>query len=112
MEYVRLEHNEAISGKKQALSITVNLLEILKRIENYKILRKKELLLKGKLKKELSSLRIGLNRIQESLPEQEKIAGIRKTKKLESKESSKESEHKKNIEAQIREIKEKLEKLK
>ena len=42
--YIKIDYGEAVSAKKEILSSEINLLNIAKHIENYKQLRKKELL--------------------------------------------------------------------
>ena len=105
--HVRLEYNETIEGKKEILSSQVNVLELLKKIKNYKILRKRELILKNKVKKEIRILSTEINKIQETFPEEETAEGS-----WEKKEILKEEEkYEKGIELQLEEIKEKLARL-
>jgi len=101
--HIRLEYEEALEGKKEFLSSQLNLLEILKKLKNYKGQRKKELILKGKFKKELAALKTEINQIQEFFPKEE-------GKELEKGaiKEYKEKKHKENIESQLKEIKEKL----
>ena len=55
--HVKFEYEDALNGKKQLLSSEINLLHILKKIKSYKLLRKKELILKNKLRLQLGNLR-------------------------------------------------------
>jgi len=103
--HIRLEYEEAIEGKRELLESQINLLEILKRVKNYKILRKRELILKGKLKNSLSLLSSEINQIQSHLPESEGELGIKEVM------TKQETEKDKNLEAQLQEIREKLAKL-
>lgn len=103
--HIRLEYEEAVEGKRELLESQINLLEILKRVKNYKILRKRELILKGKLKKSLSFLSSELNQIKNNLPESENELGIKEET------TKQEIEKDKNIESQLQEIREKLARL-
>jgi len=105
--HVRFEHEEAVYGRKELLSFQMNALQLLKKIKNYKIFRKRELILKGKFKKQLSELKHNLNEINHFFPEEkteQEIDIIRKKEEIENK-------YNKDIEAQLREIKEKLARL-
>ena len=42
--HIKLDYEEALHAKKQILSTELNLLQTSKKIRNYKVLRKKELL--------------------------------------------------------------------
>lgn len=103
--HIRLEYEEVVEGKRELLESQINLLEILKRVKNYKILRKRELILKGKLKNSLSLLNSEINQIQSHLPESE---GELEIKEVMTKQ---ETERDKNIESQLQEIREKLARL-
>jgi len=104
--HVRLEYAEALEGKREFLSLQLNLLNILKKLKNYKIERKRELILKNKLKKQLASLRTEINNIGTFLPSEEAEKQVKKKKK-----QTAEVRKKENIETQLREIQEKLAKL-
>ena len=69
--HVKLEQEEAIAMKKDALILEKELLETLGHIENYNSLRKKEFAIKIQLKKDLSFIESHLNSIQEQLPLEE-----------------------------------------
>jgi len=55
--HVKLDYESALSAKKHLLSSELNLLQIIKKINAYKLLRKQELITKTKLKKEIISFR-------------------------------------------------------
>lgn len=101
--HVKFEYDEALAGKKEFLYSQINLLELLSKLKDYRNSRKQELILKSRLKNELSSVRTKIMEIREHLPKetQEEIKIIRKLK-------PKENEERKNIEAQLQEIREKL----
>jgi len=100
--HIRLDYEEALSAKKQLLSCELNLLETLKKIQNFKVLRKKEISTKSKLKIELNSLMKKLNSINLTFPKEE--IPVKKIKK-------KEKEVSPGIQKELEEIKRKLEKL-
>ena len=105
--HVKLEHEEALEGKKDLLSSQLNILEILKRVKNYRIQRKRELILKGKLKKLFSSLNSEINQALEFFPKEETQEDI----KVERDKKKKETSRQKNIESELQDIKDKLTKL-
>jgi len=105
--HVRLEYEEAVGGRKELLSSQMNVLQLMQKIKNYKIFRKRELILKGKLKKQFSELKHHLTEIHHFFPEDktEQESEIRiKNKNIDEK-------HNKDIEYELQEIKEKLERL-
>lgn len=101
--HIRFEYGEVLIGKKELLSFQLNLLEFLKNFKNYKNLRKRELILKSKLKKELASLRTETSMLQAHFPKEET-----EEIKIKSREKYKEKKYKESIETQLQEIKEKL----
>ena len=103
--HIKLDYEEALHAKKQILSTELNLLQTSKKIRNYKVLRKKELLLKSKLKINLKSLQEKIKFIISTFPKEEipKLPKIR-AKKIEKKENQ-------NIQNQLQEIKNKLARL-
>ena len=105
--HVRVEYEEAIESRKQFLESQLNILEILKRLKKYKLLRKRELILKTKLKQSFSSLHSEINQLQNHLPKSESEGKLR-IKKIKAKQ---ETEKDKNLESQLQEIREKLARL-
>ena len=99
--HVRIDYDEAIFSKKQFLTSELNLLYILKRMQNYKVLRKKELTAKQKLKNQLSSLRIKFNNFIFTIPKHEIPLIKNRNKKYISKENS-------TLEDDLNDIKRKL----
>lgn len=101
--HIKFEHDEALAGKKEFLYSQINLLELLSKLKDYRNSRKQELILKSRLKNELTAVRTKIIEIGEHLPKEaeEEIKIIRKLK-------PKEHEERKNIEAQLQEIREKL----
>jgi len=114
--FIKLTAEEAIAAKKEFLSAQVNMLELLKRLKAYKNLRRRELLLKEKIKMKVPLIRQGQKEIEhifpiEAMTVEDNLGGIpTKTliKKLPTREEFQEIQDNKNIEAQLQEIKEKL----
>jgi hypothetical protein len=117
--HVRVNYNEAVSAKKDILNCEKEFLEIIRHIRAYDSLKKKEISLKNKVKKEISELRLIITKIQENLPKTEERLRFDKNKKEEI--SRKPSEERKTIvkpkkkedhlETELREIQEKLDRL-
>lgn len=105
--HIKFNYEDAISGKKSLLSSELNLLQILRKIRNYKMLRKKELTEKTKLKKSLSELKSKIDDLSSTFPKrEEKIIEMPKPVK-----TKKETKHT-AIQRELDEIKRKLERLK
>jgi len=103
--HIRIDYEEALSSKKQLLSAELNLLHIIKKMKNYKVLRKKEIQTKTSLKSELSALKSKINLIQSTFPQEEAPVKINnKTTSLETKKSQ-------NLQTELEDIKSKLAKL-
>ncbi len=115
--YVRLETEEAMVAKRDVLSLQMELLQILFKISAYKKLRKQEVRDRIELKKKLREMKLGMGSLLELIPEIEKPKikfrkksseerGVREVKKKE-----KEATLKKNVDEQLAEIKERLQRL-
>ncbi|MBS3076092.1 hypothetical protein J4429_06595 [Candidatus Pacearchaeota archaeon] len=104
--YIKIDYGEAVSAKKEILSSEINLLNIAKHIENYKQLRKKELLNKLKLKSLITVLKNKLNSINSSFPEEGKVK-IKVKRTIERKETPK----LRHMEDELEDIKNKLARL-
>ncbi len=103
--HVKIDFEEALSGKKELLSSQLNLLQIGKRMRGYKILRKKELAEKRKLKSEIGKLKNDLNIILSGFPEGERKVKVgKRVHKVEK-------EERKDFHKELDEIKRKLERL-
>jgi len=103
--HIRLGYEESIATKKQFLSAQMNLLNTAKRVQNYKKLRKAELTTKKKLSAALKNLRTKINAFQATFPKQE-ISQVQKKK-----EKKKKEKQELDIQEQLQEIQEKLERL-
>jgi hypothetical protein len=104
--HVKLDYEEALNAKKQLLSAELNILHILKKLKNYKILRKREFITKNKLKNTTTTLKSKINLILSTFPkEPEEIVAPKRIKRKERQETQ-------NITKELEDIKEKLAKLK
>ncbi len=103
--HIKLDYEEALSAKKQLLSMELNLLQTEKRVRNYKLLRKKELAMKNFLRRCLRELRTKINSEESTMPQEEEPIRIRTMKKgIEKRKQA-------DIQYQLKEIQEKLAKL-
>lgn len=102
--YVKLEYREAVDAKKELLSSQADILKTLKLIQNYKNLRKKELIKKSKIRLKLAQLKKDMNKFSIILPE------TQETREFEIKEREVIGEISKNksIDAELKEIQRKL----
>ena len=101
--HVRVDYDSALVGKKQLLNSEINLLQILKKIRSYKILMSKELIIKSRLRIQLSNLRKKINIINDFLQEGGSMKSVRKKKVVEDRGQ--------DIQGDLDEIRRKLEKL-
>lgn len=106
-EYVKFSGHEKIYGEKNVLYIELDLLKMLKRVDNFKNLRQEELVLKIALKKRISELIEAMNLIDKLIPHH-KMRGLHKEEEIMD-----EAEKKKNwtLEQELEAIRRKLEEL-
>jgi len=111
--YIKIDYGESINAKKQILASEISLIEIIKRINNYRLLRKKELETKLRLKASLYNLKSDINSINATFPEHEQTKTIYKGKKAQINKIEKSSTTKKQLDFQndIEEIQAKLARL-
>jgi len=109
--HIKLEYNEALESKRDVLSTEMDLLKIVKIIKKYKILRLKELNLKLKAYRRMGEIRANIGRLQKIIPKI-KIPEFLKQDIEEEVEVKKEIKKKvlygDDLEAQLREIQDKL----
>ncbi len=118
--HVMIEHDDAIKAKKDILLIEKDLLETIKCTRSYNSLRKQELVLKEKIRKNITILNTLIHGIEYNLPkdtvnyheEQGKKTKeiVREVVKIQKKSSVHENK-KSEIEQQIEDIREKLARL-
>lgn len=85
-KYIKLDHDAALSGKKQLLQAQVELLHVLMSMNNYRELRKKDAETKNKLRASMNHMKTKINHIQEIFPEEEKLKIKKKIKEHEVKQ--------------------------
>ncbi len=103
--HIKFGYEEALFAKKEILCAEIDILEAIKRLRNYRLLRKKDFLLKSNLKTSLKSTEMKINLFQSTLPQEERPKTPRiRVKKIEK-------GYNKHIQNQLEEIREKLEKL-
>ncbi len=112
--YSKIEYQDALFAKKHILETQINLLNTMNSLDNYKDLRKRELLLKLKLKNNLKNIKEHISKLNEHLPqtkEMKKHISVKKIKTYESKENRKHSERASSIEYELEDIQRKLREL-
>ena len=67
-KHIRMNQEEVIFAKKEILHSQINTLHLIKRLRNYKILRRKELNIRTKLKQEMGFLRSKINLMISTMP--------------------------------------------
>ncbi|MFA6022939.1 MAG: hypothetical protein WC781_02520 [Candidatus Pacearchaeota archaeon] len=106
--YSKIEYGDAIVAKREILEMQRNLLNTMQKIESYKELRKKELMLKLKLKNNLKEIRERFIKINNHVPQ---TKGIKKPKIIHAKMREKEVKRNLSIEEQLLDIQQKLSEL-
>ncbi len=66
--HIRLEHDEALQSKKDFLTTEMDLLKIVKRIQQYHTLRTEELKIKSKLHRKIKEILTDLKKLRKILP--------------------------------------------
>lgn len=105
--YISVDYSEALNSKKEVLSSEIILLNVVKSIKNYKMLRRKESLLKQKIYNLIKETDLKIKETLSLLP------AVKLPKKKEE-ETVLEREYHRNsddIELQLKEIQEKLNQL-
>ena len=128
--HVRLEANEALESKRDILALEMALIKVAQAIKRYKLLRSKELELKTQLHVKIKNTKADMRKLKTLLPtfkipkileEKEKKKHPKtssfpkntnvKTKKTISTKTKKEKKPTDNLEAQLKDIQNKLNKL-
>lgn len=117
--HVKLEYSEAVKSKKDILGTEKDLIEVLKSIKRYHIIRKEELKLKELILKKIRELKTNINKLNQSFPSiklpkiithdkeyDEKKETIKKAKDIEGKDRGQ-----KDLEREIADIQRKLKEL-
>lgn len=66
--YIQFNHDTMLEAKKQILVTQINSLNILRNINNYRDLRKKEFMYKLKIKNDLKHIKETISKMNEKLP--------------------------------------------
>ena len=106
--HIKLDPDELIQSKKNTLSAEANLIRILQIIKKYHNLRIKELKLKAKLLRKLKETRLGITKLEQTLPSPEIPEILKEKTKEPEQEKSKTTTKKDNLESQLEEIQRKL----
>ena len=114
--HLKFENGEAVSSKKDLLSVEMNLLNVLKSIGRYSSLRSMELRLKGRFYREMKKMSVDTQKIEDSLPSFEipkilKHPQAKKTEISQKIETGIKAKEDSNIESQLMEIQRKLKEL-
>ncbi|MEM3113329.1 MAG: hypothetical protein QXI33_02805 [Candidatus Pacearchaeota archaeon] len=126
--YSKIEYENALSSRKNALQMQINLLNIIRNIGEYKDLRKKEFIRKIKIKSLLKEIKEKIKEIESKVPKSEELKLVEKfnkknyakeittkeeKKEMKEAEKLKEKKRKKeySIESELEEIKRKLEEI-
>jgi len=104
--YSKIEYENAISAKKNLLESQANLLRSLQYLENYRNLRKKELILKIKLKKNLKGIKDNIKEIIKKAP---KTQGVKDH--MRKKKEAEESHAVLSVQSELEDIQDKLREL-
>ena len=105
--HIKIDFDEAVSSKRDLLMCEMSTLKLVSRIKKYQELREEEITRKSELKNRLRDARLILERIRKNTP---KLKSVKKEKK-EIEEKVIDIEKKASIELELRNIKERLEKL-
>ena len=106
-KHIKLNYVEAVFAKKELLHSEIDILNVLRKFKNYKLLRKKETAIRNKIKSNLTSLRAKAKQIQSSFPAEE----AKKVKRIRPREKRKENSNHQGIQNELEEIKAKLARL-
>jgi hypothetical protein len=106
--HLKLQFSQALYAKKSVLATELNFLQVIKRIENYLVLRKKELIIKTELREKIKELTSELNELLHELPKIKEDMNMAEEFKETFKSNVKEKKNNKVLEMELREIKRKL----
>jgi hypothetical protein len=124
--HVGLNYLKAMDAKKEILLTETSLIQIVKKMRSYSALRKKEFILKNKLKKALTNIRKSAMKIEQEFPDKEEVKVPKKRtstqnteqrmqkisrKSFETTEKLTQKKKDRELERELEEIQEKLAKL-
>lgn len=100
--YIKLNYLNSLQSKKSMLGSEINLLQILRKLKSYKVLRLKELDYKNKLRIELGKFGKSIDFLEKSFPSYEFSKDKRKNKQKTFFDSDR------DLESELNEIKRKI----
>ena len=103
--HVKMDYVNALSAKKELLGAEINLLQVVKKMKAYRLIRKKEMTGKNKLRIEIGKLRKQMDGLEKHLPTGNVKLDKRKAKEIKSVDESR------NLDFELQDIKKKLAKL-
>lgn len=106
--HIKFDRPEAVQSKKDLLFAQKELLEILKHIKKYHLLRKKEFTLKTKAKKRLQEVNKDVNHMKKTLPKLKIPKILEEEKESKSEEKQPEKIDHSNIDKELNDIQSKL----
>jgi hypothetical protein len=106
--YVQLGYDESLESKKEILSSEISLLNLMKIIKRFNILKLEELKIKSKIRREIKLLGIKTREVQSSFPFLKISPKIKHSSLNEERPQEIKEKFDENIESQLREIQEKL----
>lgn len=111
--HLKLEHNEAVEGKRTLLSSEINLLQLLKIIKKYQLLRNQELNKKIEMQKKIKEIRASLELVTRLIPNPDIPKEMQKKDKKDITKKTKTSGEKDltPLEEELKEIQRKLKEL-
>lgn len=104
LPYIRIDYGESIEQRRKLLSSEINLINLIKRINNFKKLRRQELMEKLALRTLIRKNLLKMNMLMRELPEVE-------IPKISVQEKKVETRKKSHLDEELAEIREKLSKL-
>lgn len=104
--HLKLDYEEALAAKKQLLTFELNLLQILRKMSAYKLLRKKEQGNSNKIKTSVAAMRSKINALESTFPTDKKPK-----RKRERREIKAPRKYGRGLQRELDEIKRKLARL-
>lgn len=102
--HIKIDYEKGLASKKELLNSELNILNGIKKLKSFSLLRKKEFTLKNKLRIQLKSLRSSVDILESGLPQYKQKVVKKEKRQVKSKEV-------KDVHLELEDIKMKLEKL-
>jgi hypothetical protein len=109
--HLKLEYNEALDGKKDMLSSEINILQLLKIIKRYHIIRNQELNKKIEIQKKVKELKGNLELLTKLMPKPKMPKSTQKKNERSQEAQLTYEKHSSPLEEELREIQRKLKEL-